>query len=53
MIFLATTHITFAGLETFYVNESFVTPRLAANGLILWGLALVQERKTLERSRCW
>ncbi len=46
LIFLATTTVTFAGLETFYVNENFVTPRLAANGLTLWALALLLERKT-------
>jgi hypothetical protein len=46
LLFLATTTITFAGLETFYVNESFVTPRLAANGLTLWALALLLEGRT-------
>ncbi|HEV8060944.1 MAG TPA: hypothetical protein VGP68_13780, partial [Gemmataceae bacterium] len=46
LIFLATTHMTFAGLENFYINENFVTPRVAANGLILWALALLLEQKT-------
>ena len=46
LFFLATTHMTFAGLENFYINENFVTPRLAANGLVLWALALVIERKS-------
>ncbi len=46
LIFLATTHMTFAGLENFYINENFVTPRLAANGLILWALALLLEQKS-------
>ncbi len=45
LLFLATTHVTFAGLETFYVNENFVTPRLSANGLILWALALLLEQR--------
>ena len=46
LVFLATTSVTFAGLETFYVNENFVTPRLAANGLTLWALGLLLERRT-------
>lgn len=44
LVFLVTTHMTFAGLENFYVNESFVTPRLVANGLVLWGLAVLLEQ---------
>ena len=51
LIFLATTHMTFAGLENFYINENFVTPRLAANGLILWALALLLEQKTWKSLR--
>jgi hypothetical protein len=46
LLLLATTHIPFAGLENFYVNENFVTPRLAANGLVLWGLARLLEGKS-------
>jgi hypothetical protein len=46
LVFLATTHMTFAGLENFYINENFVTPRLASNGLVVWALALVLEQKT-------
>jgi hypothetical protein len=46
LIFMATTPMTFAGMGTFYVNESFTTPRIAANGLILWALALLLEQKS-------
>jgi hypothetical protein len=45
LVFMATTPMTFAGMGTFFVNESFVTPRIAANGLILWALALSLEQK--------
>jgi hypothetical protein len=45
LVFLVTTHMTFAGLENFYVNENFVTPRLIANGLVLWGFALLLEQR--------
>ena len=45
LIFMATTPLAFAGMGTFYVNETFATPRIAANGLILWALALLLEQK--------
>ena len=45
LVFMATTPMTFAGMGTFYINESFTTPRIAANGLILWALALLLEQK--------
>ena len=50
LVLLATTPMAFAGLATFHVNETFVTPRLAANGLVLWALALLLENKPIKSS---
>ncbi len=38
LIFLAVNPIPFAGLQIFHVNESFLTPRLMAITLVLFGL---------------
>src|SRR5579875_1347035 len=38
LLFVAVTEIPFGGLRVFHVNEPFLTPRLAANALVLLGL---------------
>lgn len=38
LLYLAITPIPFAGLSTFHVNESFLTPRIEANALVLFAL---------------
>jgi hypothetical protein len=38
LLFLAINLIPFGGLGIFHVNESFLTPRIAANALVLLGL---------------
>ncbi len=38
LLFMAITPIPFGGLRIFHVNESFLTPRIAANALVLLGL---------------
>jgi hypothetical protein len=38
LLFLAIAPVGFGGNGVFHVNESFLTPRIAASGLVLWGL---------------
>ena len=38
LLFMAVTLIPFGGMRVFHVNEPFLTPRLAANALVLLGL---------------
>jgi hypothetical protein len=42
---LATTPIAFGGLTIFHVNESFLTPRILANALTLFGLERALRRR--------
>ena len=45
LLFFATTLVPFGGLSIFHVNESFLTPRIAAFGMTLIGLErLLKER---------
>jgi hypothetical protein len=38
LLFVAITQIPFGGMRVFHVNEPFLTPRIAANALVLLGL---------------
>ncbi len=41
LVYLVVTPLPFGGLSVFYVHESFLTPRLAANTLVLFALERV------------
>jgi hypothetical protein len=47
LIYLAAVVIPFGGLRAFHVNESFLTPRLISNGLVLFGLERMLAGKLL------
>jgi hypothetical protein len=38
LLFLAITEIPFGGQHVFHINEWFLTPRIAANAFVVWGL---------------
>lgn len=48
LLFLAVTLVPFGGLRVFHVNEPFLTPRLAANALVLLGLERLQAGRLLQ-----
>jgi hypothetical protein len=47
VLFFAVVPVSFGGNEVFHVNESFLTPRLIASGLVLLGLERVLAGKIL------
>lgn len=47
LVYLVVTPLPFGGLHTFYVHEAFLTPRLAANALVLFALERVFRRRYL------
>jgi len=46
-LYLGLAPVPFGGNEVFHINEAFLTPRLLACGLVLWGLARLLERRWL------
>ncbi len=50
LIFMAVTEIPFGGLRVFHVNEPFLTPRIAANALVLLGLERLIAGRSLQAS---
>jgi hypothetical protein len=46
LVYLAVNPIPFGGLSVFHVHESFLTPRLLANGLVLLGLERLVRKHT-------
>ena len=46
LVYLAVNPIAFGGVQVFHVNETFLTPRLAAIGLVLFGMErLARDRR--------
>jgi hypothetical protein len=47
LVYLVVTPLPFGGLHVFYVHESFLTPRLAANALVLFALERILRQRYL------
>jgi hypothetical protein len=45
LLFVAITPLPYGGVETFHVNESFLTPRLTASAVVLLGLERLLARR--------
>jgi hypothetical protein len=45
LIFLAINQVPYGGVSAFHVNERFLTPRLVASGLVLFGLEQMLARR--------